>query len=239
MIQVTSSLSRATMPLLVGALSIAAMVTDASAAVVAAGNRGAVLGATTLSWGTLGGDMTSVGSSATVGIATATGAPNFTVFEQSQTWAGNFAAGESVLSMFDLDGDGPLPGVFDISFSTGISGFATQVQDFLHLDDPLSPQSVTLSLFDAANSLLGSFNFSGASTSDADGSALLVGALSDSLDIRRITITGLSAGSGINQLTVGLRGPDVGHVPEPMSLALVFGALGAASLARRKSAHAR
>lgn len=207
----------------------------AQAAIVTVGTRGAIPGpTTTIDWGSLGGDATPVGSSVGVGSAIVSGASEYTVWQQAPTgsWSGNFSDGESVLSMYDLaSGAGEVPGVFDIEFGSPISGFGTQVQDFF-----FGSFNVTVDLYDTSASLLGSFNFAGNSTPAGDGSALFVGFVSDTLNIQRVVISGMGAGSGINQLTLSTRDAPPPPVPAPATLALALLGIAAASAARRSRA---
>lgn len=195
---------------------------DTQAAVVTVASRAAIAGpTTTVDWSALGGDANAVGASAVVGDVTVTGAPAFTLFQQAPTgsWNGNFLDGETILSMFDLS-TGDVNGVFDISLASAVSGFGTQVQDFL-----FGPFSVNVQLFDAASSLLGSFDFlNGDSTPSGDGSALFVGFQSDTANISRVVISGLSSGSGINQITLG-PSATVNPVSAPGTLLLVLAGL--------------
>jgi hypothetical protein len=227
----TSTLVQTSRRVLTG-LVLAGCALAAQAALVVASDRSQLLNATTVDWSVLGPDLTALGSPVVAGPATVSGASAFTVFQQAPTgtWDGNFTDGESLLSLFDLNGNGPIGGAFDISFASAIAGFGTQAQDI-----NFGAFSVTIDVYDATNSLLGSFNFNGDSNDDQDGSAVFVGVLSDQLDISRVVISGMSDGSAINQLT--LAGP-ANPAPAPASLALVLMALltlaAATSMRRRQ-----
>jgi hypothetical protein len=214
-----TTLARAVRAMTIGGALLAALASQAAwAGAVQVGSR-AALGAVVADadWGTLGGDQTSVGASPSVSPVSVTGASAFTVFEQggAGSWSGNFAAGERVLSMFDLN-VGPVGGVFDIALSSSASAIGMQIQalDF-------GAFSVDVSLYDAGNNLIDSFlGLAGTSNGDNDGSALFLGFVSDAVNIARMVISGAGDGAAINHVTLGdaIDGGGGGPVPEPSTL---------------------
>lgn len=95
------------------------------------------------------------------GVENAVLGPNFYIPYKDRQ---NFAHGDGLL--WTNNNPGPL----DITFSTCITEFATQIQA-----DWYGTGMVTISAYDASNVLLGSFSLASVSTSNADDSATLIG----------------------------------------------------------------
>lgn len=183
---------------------------------------------TVLDWSSLGGDQTDLGASASLGLASVSGAPAFALFETGTTFNGDFLPGQIVLSHFDLLGGNPSSGAFDIVFSSAIQGFGTQLQA-----GAFGSFNGLLEVFNSANSLLASFNLAGSNNGNGDGSALFAGVLSDALDISRVRISGLGDGAALNALRLDTEfSPN--EVPLPSSLLLAGIAL--LALAKRRRA---
>jgi PEP-CTERM motif len=218
---------RAARAALLASVLAAAGASSAWASLTVATSRGDVTADSTINWGALGGDFTPVGATATVGAVSVSGAPAFGILEQGLSATYNFAAGESLLAMFDLVNGTDTNGNFVLAFAGGIAGFGTQIQGNL-----FGALSVDMDVFDTANLLIGSFNFVGTSGGNNDGSALFVGVNSTALDIGRIVLRGAGAGAAINQLTLDTVANN--GVPEPGTLALAGLALAAASTLRRR-----
>jgi len=172
-------------------------------------------------WGSLGGDLTAVTPPAQVGPVTVGGAAAFTVFEEGAngSFFSDFAEGDRVLSLFDLEGAGDIPGVFDIRFATPVRAVGTQIQSFLY-----GTFLVDLTLYDQFDAKIASFlHIEGVNTENGDGTALFVGAVSDADNIARMVLAGAGDGAAINAIIV----------PEPPTLLLTLTLLGLLSAARR------
>jgi len=156
----------------------------------------------------LGGNHTDVASGASVdGITTISDSnlisPAFTVLIQSSSWNGNFTPGQTVLAN---DGNGP-----DIfAFSTAQQDFGVQIQD----NSSFGPFTATISAFDAAHTLLGTFTEEGQSNTNGDGSAIFIGVSSDSANIASVQLAIEGDDFGVAQST-----------PEPASFLLMGSAL--------------
>jgi hypothetical protein len=135
----------------------------------------------------------------------------------------NFAAGDFVLltgltpGVFPSPGN---PGPLDITFSTPIFGSGAQIA----VDD-VTAFTGSISAYDSQNQLLGTFSKTGSSSLALDNSALFLGVLSDSPDIKRIEFSSSvpDRAFGINTLsmrTTSVPEPDmtVGYAIAGMSL---------------------
>lgn len=143
------------------------------------------------------------------------GGPSFSVDVQSPTsWNGNFTPGDPVLA-------NNAPGPVSITFSSPVAGVGTQIQALFH-----GPFTASIQAFDSLNNLLGTFTEPGTSNTNADGSAIFIGILSNTADISRITLStpiasGLLPGMfGINNPIVQANGSAPTVVPEPSSVLL-------------------
>lgn len=210
--------------LLLSALIAGVAAPAAFANVILTNSRSAVttLGsqAFTVDWGALGGDLTPLGSTFTQGPVTVGGANAFTVFNGS-TYNADFLADEFVLSLFDANNFNPLSGIFSLTFASAVRAAGAQVQALA-----FGGFFGTISAFDAANGLLGSFNVSGANGGNGNGSAVFAGIISDSINISRIEFAGFGDGAAINQVTA--------NVPEPPMLLLLLGPLAFLVATRRR-----
>ena len=124
--------------------------------------------------------------------------------------------------MFDLVNGNATSGMITITLTNAVAGFALQMANGLLFQ----AFSVAIDAYDAANSLVGSFGYTHTSTDARDGSALFVGILSGVNEITRFTVSGLSEGSAIGDITLLT-------VPVPGSAALAVVALLALGLRRR------
>jgi hypothetical protein len=172
-----------------------------------------------LDWGVLGPSFASVSNSFTtpvpgIGGLTITGSQaggDFARIDQgSLDWNGNFGAGESLLwSVFG----GPMT----FTFNAGITGFGTQIEA-----DDLGAFTAQIEAFDGANALLGVFSRSGIATANGDDSAMFLGILSDTADIRSIRLSLTSSGGGSGDISdFAINGPSIEPVPEPATLVLL------------------
>jgi hypothetical protein len=218
------ALSKWLRSLFFGVLFLGATTQAAFATVMLTNSRAAI---TTLSsqvftvdWGALGGDLTPLGSTFSNGPVTVSGGSAFAVFNGS-TYNGDFNPDDSVLSLFDLNTFDTVSGVFSLSFASAVRAAGAQVQALL-----FGGFTGTISAFDAANGLLGSFNVSGTTGGNNDGSAVFAGIISDSINITRIEFAGFGSGAAINQVTA--------NVPEPSTFLLMLGPLVFLVAARRR-----
>ncbi|MEQ1515273.1 MAG: PEP-CTERM sorting domain-containing protein [Usitatibacteraceae bacterium] len=205
-----------------GALVLAATTQTALATVILTNNRSDIEGplSYTTNWGDQGGEFTSLGPTFTQGPVTVSGADGFTVFLGS-TYSADFLADEFILALYDLNNGVELPGVFNINFATAVARAGAQVQALA-----FGGFTGIISAYDSSNALLGSFNVSGTTGGNGNGSAVFAGIVSDAANISRIQFAGFGAGAGINQLTA--------NVPEPSSILLLIGPLVFLAVARRR-----
>jgi PEP-CTERM motif len=170
-------------------------------------------------WGVLGPSFASVSNSFTtpvpgIGGLNITGSQaggDFARIDQgSGEWNGNFGAGESLLwSVFG----GPMT----FTFNAAIMGFGTQIEA-----DDLGAFTAQIEAFDATNALLGVFSRSGVATANGDDSAMFLGILSDTADIRSIRLSLTSSGGGLGDISdFAINGPSVEPVPEPTTMLLL------------------
>jgi len=132
-------------------------------------------------------------------------------------WAGNFGPGDRLL--WNQGVGTPMTFVF----STPVTGVGFQIQQ-----DIYGPFTATISAFDSANNLLGTFTEAGNSTANGDNTAIFIGVLDNTgaHSIAKITVSTTLESFAIN-------GPRVEYaVPEPATLTLfgiggvVLGGLG-------------
>jgi len=147
---------------------------------------------------------------------------DFVRLDQGTGWNGNFAPGDALL--FTNFTGGPM--IFD--FSGPVAGAGTQVQQSYY-----GEFVATVSVFDVADTLLGSFSLAGLSDSAGDNSAIFLGVLSDALDIGRIEYA--VSPQDVNNMGFTINRMDlVTQVPEPSSLLLLsLGLAGAGMLGRK------
>ena len=187
-------------------------------------------GADDLDWAQLGPAGT-VSPSGT--IVTTTGSPfqvkvssdrDLTRYTQSGGWAGNFAAGDELITNVDYtNGSGSY--IELLGMKTCIDMGANIQSDYY------GDYVARISAYDGLDNLLGSFTVSGTSNSNGDGSAVFLGVHSDIGDIHRVVYSLDSAngpGFALNHVTYNCCAP----VPEPASMTIL--GLGAAALLRRK-----
>lgn len=149
-------------------------------------------------WGPLGGDGTPVAAPAVSTPVTVSGAAAYTVFEQGNSWSGNFAPGTHVLAMFDMSTFELLDGDIHIVLDAPVSAVGTQIQAAA-----FGAFSVDVLLYNAANVLIGNFiGIAGDSTAAGDDSALFIGFVSSAADIARLQIVGAGP-AAINSVTIG------------------------------------
>jgi hypothetical protein len=209
----------------VGGAAMAAS-TFALAAVVLVADRTALLGTqTNVDWAALGGggDLVDAGSPVTSGPLTVSGAGRFAIVLGS-TYSSNFLAGDSLLTMLDVTTFNYTGGTFDISISSPVSGFGTQVSPNLE-----GTTAFTATVYNASSAVLGSFSLNASNSFAGDGSAAFVGFNSSALDISRVVLSGLGDGAAINAVTLATASV-VTPVSSPATLPLLGVAVSAALL---------
>jgi hypothetical protein len=150
-----------------------------------------------------------------------------TVYSQGVGWNGNFAPGAHVLSD---NNDTALEIDFD---SLSVRGVGFQVQ--ARAPGPFTAQ---LSTYDFNDNPIGIYTLSGNSTAANDNSAIFIGALDTTADIRKLTINVGGGALAVGQLD--FVNPNLPlATPEPGSLTLLgVGALGMAGYAWRRKRRA-
>ena len=182
-------------------------------------------------WGSLGPPFTSVsqpftinttipGLSATV---SQQNGENFQRRDQNVGWAGSFAPGAELL--WTQGTNGPM----NLVFNSPLSGFGTQIES-----DFYGFFTGSISAYDPSNVLLGTFSFSGTTTSAGDNSAPFVGVMS-STGIGRIELSVDQEDFAINEVRLNGNGVVGPVVPEPATLTLLgTGLMGLFGMGRRK-----
>src|ERR1051326_4063188 len=195
----------------------------APASILLVNSRGALSGSDSLPISTFGPEGTLAVSGTTVSTVnfnavTVTGGGNgFSVLQQNDFWPGNFANAALVLwtgNINTLDADA---GQVIFTFSAPVSGVGLQIQP----DAFNTSFTASIDAFDSTNTNLGSFTENGTSTSANDNSAIFIGVVSTSADIKAIAIN-ITSPSGLdfafNDLTFGT----AAGVPEPVSSTLLL-----------------
>jgi hypothetical protein len=189
-------------------------------------------------WGSLGPSFTQVAQPFTIsstipGVSATVSQQNGANFErrdQGLGWNGNFAPGAELL--WTQGANGPM----SLVFNSPISAFGTQIQS-----DLFGFFTGVISAYDPSNNLLGSFNFSGTSTANADNSAPFIGVMS-TFSIGSIVLSVSTGNPGvydedfaINQVRLNGTGTIGPVVPEPATLTLLgTGIIGLFGMGRRK-----
>jgi hypothetical protein len=202
--------------LLTVASSIAVPVCEAVPVVIT--SRVALGGTDFIDWGQLGSAFTVVGlpinvtSNLGLGAVVSGTSESFERRDEGNGWGGNFSPGDKLL--WTTTGAG---GPITIAFASPVAGAGAQIQA-----DYYGAFSGTFSVYDASDTLLGAFGFSGTSDGSENGSAIFIGALDSSATISKIVFDVTSAQStpedfSINQLDIAGSAP----VPEPGTLLLI------------------
>jgi hypothetical protein len=213
----------------------AALSLSAPALAVSAVTSPGALGATDfIDWGQLGPSYTAVlspvvvttnlGGSATVSSAGGT----FERRDQDNGWSGNFTPGDKLLWTQQVGPD------ITIVFASPVAGAGTQWQA-----DYFGEFGARLAAYDDMDVLLGAVTRDGFSGFTSDGSAIFLGILSGSVNIKKIVLT-LDYASfapedfAINRLL--LTGtPGGGVIPEPATWAMLIAGFGLVGfMARRR-----
>ncbi len=151
---------------------------------------------------------------------TDSGSFGFSVLQQGNEWSGNFANNDLLLwtgNITTLDADA-VP--VTMTFGAAVGGVGTQIQP----NNFGIGFTASIDVFDALNNNIGSFTENGNSTPAGDGSAIFIGVLSTSANIKSITINITSPGVdfAFNKLIFGAPATSP-SVPEPSSLLLILG----------------
>lgn len=177
-----------------------------------------------IQWSALGSQNTSVAnptSSTSVGglgyTVSQSGAGSLVRLDQgSSGWMGNFGGAETLLYT------GGTNGPISISFATGVTGVGAQIQS-----DFFGAYGAKLEAFGAGSNSLGSFTFSGISSSAGDDSAIFIGLLSNTTDIFGVTFSLVNAPSNtVTQFAIGNVALVTTPIPEPEIYAMMSIGLG-------------
>jgi hypothetical protein len=148
-------------------------------------SRAALAGNDFVNWNGFGASPTVVPNPSN--ISSNTGIINVTVsmpsgqfrrLDQGGGWAGNFASGDHLL--YTNDNPGPMVILFD----NPVNGAGAQIQA-----EAFGSFTATINVYDASNTLIGSFNLAGNSTNAADNSAIFLGVKDNAPTIKRIEYT--------------------------------------------------
>ena len=191
-------LSRPVVGILAGTMIVLGVVSPATADVTLITDRAALGGDDSVDWGVLGPVLTSVPnpfnifSNGGLGMLVSKASPGpFERRDQNNGWNGNFAPGDELIwTAFTV---GPMT----IEFDSLVSGAGAQIQA-----NVFGNFTATIEAFDSGGMSLGSFNVDGVSNSNGDNSAIFIGVLSDSAEIKSISFD-VSSGTGdfaINQM---------------------------------------
>jgi hypothetical protein len=203
-------------------------------------SRAGLSGSDFLAISAFGTEGTSVASGTTVNTLnfntvtiTDSGTNGFSVLQQNSLWSGNFADGDQVLWTGNVNSPNGDADAVPVTFTFGslVRGVGLQIQP-----SPFGAFTASIDAFDATNSNIGSFTETGLSSSADDNSAIFLGVLSTSANIKSITIN-ITSPAGVdfafNELS--FEGA-AASVPEPASMTLLlFGAGVLPVLARRRA----
>lgn len=215
-------------------IGVAAYPHGAAASTIGITSALSIVEAGHIDWGTLGTSFSDVPNgfaTPVVGVAgltltgtTATAGDMFRIDEGD--WTGSFGPGEELLwSVFN----GPLT----FAFSSPVAGFGTQIAA-----DTFGPYTARIEAFDASHASLGFFSAGGTATLVSDDSALFLGIVSSSANIRSVSI-GLTATPGDpGDFAISRAVIQSDPIPEPTTLLLLGTGLTTVLVRNRRRQHA-
>jgi hypothetical protein len=200
------------------------------AGVSLATNRTAIVADTTVDWGSLGAEFTSVANGSSFSLGTVAGSASSFAVLSGATYNADFAATDNLLALFNAASGEPAAGLFAISFLSPVQAAGAQIQANL-----AGSFAGTIRAFDTTGLLLGSFNVVGANGQNGDGSASFAGIVSDAADIKRIEFVGFGDGAAINQLSVDTVATPVPEASTTLNLLAGLLTLTLGAVARRRT----
>jgi hypothetical protein len=143
--------------------------------------------------------------------------------DEGNGWAGNFTPGDQLLWNQDQSES------IDIAFATPVAGAGAQIQA-----DTYGPFSGTLTAYGAGLSVLDTYNFTGVSNGDNDGSAIFAGMLSSTPDIYGVSFEMDGGDLAIDTLFLNTTNTTSGVPDGGLTLALLGTAFSGMAVLRRK-----
>ena len=152
----------------------------------------------------------------------------FTIYQEANTWFGNFTDGDILLGQ-SLSDIGSTNDPLALSFGMGVYGAGFQVQA-----EAYGSFTVQLAVYNTSNILLGSHTYTGVSNGNDDGSAIFVGALDTTADIGQVWLTLTSEGGSAPTTGFAVDTAFVSDtLPEPGSVGLILSGLACLTLFHR------